>query len=131
MGDLKPIRICFCKASLHDFERCEDGIGIRAIGNFNPEFKDEEIWIKSCGLHYKKQGECGYQIVLGHLPIAPIFYLDQLKTNIDESELIEDARPVRKAKSPALDTAEICHTAPNSRVTQGAEAAHIAEAATS
>ena len=43
----------------------------------------------------------------------------------------QDARPVRKAKSPAQDTKEICHTTPNSRVTQGAEAAHIAEAATS
>jgi hypothetical protein len=42
----------------------------------------------------------------------------------------KDARPVRKAKSSAQNTIEICHTAPNSRVTQGA-VAHIAEAATS
>lgn len=43
----------------------------------------------------------------------------------------KEESPVVGEESPALDTAEICHTAPNSRVTQGAEAAHIAEAATS
>jgi len=38
--------------------------------------------------------------------------------------------PVLGEEGPAQNTKEICHTAPNSRVTQGA-VAHIAEAATS
>jgi hypothetical protein len=51
----------------------------------------------------------------GRYPLVTVWHevgAEKLAKRI-QNMMNEDARSVRKAKSPALDTVEICHTAPN------------------
>jgi hypothetical protein len=78
----KPFGIVFCNASDHDFENCNSGCGIRAVGNFTPDHPDEELWIKHCQLHYHPLGTCGHQVELSNFPRTPAFFIRNASASV-------------------------------------------------
>ena len=91
----KPYGIVFCNASNHDFECCDSGSGIRAIGNITPNFPDEELWLKHCQLHYHELGACKHQVELDKFPNLPIFFVanpPSMEIEIDKLDRIIDAK---------------------------------------
>jgi hypothetical protein len=56
-----PLGVVYCRNQDCDFSACEDSSVIRAIGNFDTRFPDEELYLKNCKLVKHSLGECEHQ----------------------------------------------------------------------
>jgi hypothetical protein len=69
-----PLGVVYCRNQDCDFSACEDSSVIRAIGNFDTRFPDEELYLKNCKLVKHSLGECEHQAFFNRLPSVPIFF---------------------------------------------------------
>lgn len=67
-----PICAVYCKGPDAEFNKCPDKCIARAIGNFNPKLKDEQIKIKICNRDIDK---CKHQVAYFKLPTLPRYFL--------------------------------------------------------
>jgi hypothetical protein len=70
-----PLGVVYCRNEDCEFSACEDSSMIRAIGNFSPDFPDEELYLKNCKLIRHSLGECKHQVFLNRLPFVPVLFL--------------------------------------------------------